>query len=100
MLDVRSEDDWINPFMQRNMNKINEYLMKICHDDKCVTDKIPYGKLLDPVYFREQAICGDQFLNPKYIIFLHRIIFENGAQILRELTKYPPVMRDGVGNYF
>src|SRR3990167_158698 len=82
------------------MSKMNDYLIKICLDDEEKDQKKAYSNLLNSKYFQSQRSINIETLNSKHVIFLHRTLFENGIQILRELSKLPPFTRDGVGSRF
>lgn len=122
----------MNPFINRNRDKIRHYLSQLCEDPQghgmysSSSSRLfplssfprrepraklaslilfsvvpPFSNLLEPNLLKsELGPRADEFVSPKFISFLHYVIFKYGQVLVRALTVYPPVIRDDRGRGF
>lgn len=77
------EQDWVNPFIEKNRDVLKKYLADICEDSQCKPGELPYSEFLDG----DGSIMPNSTMEEKHLHFLHKCFFESGKYVVEELTE-------------
>jgi hypothetical protein len=80
------EQQWVNPFIQRNQEKMEQYLGTIVFDSKSKAGQEPFSDL----FKNEGSPVGPGLIEKRNLLLLHRLLYDHGLFILSNLADQAP----------